>query len=141
MRLKNILLGACGVVALISLFLPWYTATIFGISASANGFAEGFTAIGVISLLVAGAVIALNAASLKKDLFDKLNIVNTVLGAGLVILGIIAMATAQANSFGLATTGFGVYILMIAGVATIVLTWLKIDNVVGESGKSSSAKK
>ena len=146
MKLKNLLLAIAGGVAAISVFLPWYVASFFGMSASANGFGEGVTILGILALLVGlgaacwNVLIMLNIIKLK--LTDKvMNIINSVIGGVMILLGIITIITVGAQTYGFAHAGFGVYLLIIAGVATIVMTWLKINKTIGNAPKDKQASK
>lgn len=141
MKLKNILLAVAGGLATIAVFLPWYVVSFFGMSASANGFGDGVTIFGILTLLVGLGAIAWNVLLMLNVIKLKLNektmsIINTVIGGVMVLLGIIAIIVVSSQSAGLAHAGFGVYMLIIAGIATIVLSWLKINKTIGNTPKA-----
>ena len=141
MKLKDILLAVAGGLAVIAVFCPWYIVSLFGLSASANGFADGITIFGILSLLVGLGLIAwkllpmLGVVKLKMA-EQKIQIIDTCFGGVMILLGIIAIIVTQTQGQGLAASGFGVYLLILAGIATIVMTWLKINKTVGKAPKA-----
>lgn len=145
MKLKNILLAAAGAVAAISVFLPWYAVSIFGINLSANGFGEGVTFLGILTILIGlGAAVwnilmMLGKINLKLTQ-QKMSIINTVIGGLMVLFGIIAIIIINSQTEGLAHPGFGIYMLIIAGIATIVMAWVKMNKTIGEAPKKAEKK-
>ena len=123
--------------------------SFFGMSASANGFGDGVTIFGILALLLGLGVIAWKLLPMfgvvKLGMEEKkIKIVDTVLGGVMVLLGIIGIAVISGQSSGLAAPGVGVYLLIVAGIATIVMAWLKIDKTVGKAlkvAKKTTAKK
>ena len=145
MKLKNILLAVAGGVSAISVFLPWYAASLFGINVSANGFGEGVTALGILALLIGIGALVWNVLTMLGKINLKLtqkktSIINTVIGGLMVLFGIIAIIIINAQTYVFAHAGFGVYLLIIAGIATIVMSWLKINKTVGEAPKKADKK-
>ena len=140
MKLKDILLSVAGGLAVIAVFCPWYVMSLFGLSASANGFVDGVTIFGILSLLVGLGLIAWKLLPMfgvikPKMAEQKIQIIDTCFGGALVLLGIIGMIVIYAQGQGLVAAGFGVYLLILSGIAAIVLTWLKIDKTVGKAPK------
>ena len=105
MGAKLALIG--GAVLVINLFLPWYSFSAFGISASANAFEEpaGFFAWGGSFLAIAGAVILLLKAFGKQQVNAgqfKTEQLAVVLGAaGFVLILIQFFDTSDYVGFGL----------------------------------------
>lgn len=138
MKLKDLLIAICGGVGFISVFLPWFAVSAFFVSITGNGFDEPVVALGVLALIVSlGSALwkllsMFGVIKLKLDQ-QKLKIIDTSLGCAMVLFGIIAIIVVNAQSEGIASPAFGVFLLIIAGVAQIVLTWLKIENTIGKA--------
>ena len=67
-------------VALISMFLPWYGASVLGFSASVNGFGSGYGWIGALLILAAGIYLVL--------LRSGTSMPSTTMGPGVIVLGL-----------------------------------------------------
>ncbi|MBQ3353301.1 hypothetical protein IJG89_03100 [Candidatus Saccharibacteria bacterium] len=144
MKLKDIIIASAGGLAAIAVLLPWYTVSLFGISASGNGFGDGVTFFGILALLCGLGAVAwkllpmFNIVNIKVD-EKKTKIIDTVIGGVLALLGIIALIIITSQSYGLASPSFGVFLLILAGIAIAVVAWLKIDKTVGKAPKAKKA--
>ncbi|MDO4747261.1 MAG: hypothetical protein Q4A70_02900 [Candidatus Saccharibacteria bacterium] len=140
MKLKDLLIAICGGVGFIAVFLPWFSVSAFGMSATGNGFDNPVVALGILSLIIGLVVAAWKLLTMfgliKINLTPKLSrIVDSALGGAMVLFGIIAIIIINTQSAGFAAPGFGVFLLIIAGIAQVILTWTKIDKTVGNAPK------
>ena len=145
MKLKTLIQAGCGLLAFISIFFPWYVASIFGFSASTNAFGE--VAIGIFALLATLAALAwfglkllisLDVLKIKLPLAKNEKIVDTCVGGFVCLMGIIAFIYCLANGSGFMHPGFGTYLYIILGAAIIVLTWVKLEQTVGKAPKKAA---
>src|SRR5262245_27692645 len=91
--------GGAG-LALIALFLPWYTASFLGTSISANGFDDG--AWGFLALLGSVALVALGVIAVRNIAIQGLKLpvwVPVAVGAVLALISIIELFRFTGNSF------------------------------------------
>lgn len=136
MKLKSLLVVISSALVAIGVFLPWYSASFMGYSASANGLTGDIAGFGVVILLLAIVMIIMSAVSIKKDLSKAVKITDTVLAAITLLVAILVTSVAQQYSFGgISGVGFGLILIIIASIATIVLPWVKIDKALGEEAK------
>ncbi len=146
MKLKTLIQAGCSLLAFIFIFLPWYVASIFGYSASTNAFGE--TAMGVFALLASLAALAwfvldiLNQlAVLKIKLPAKTKkIVDISAGALVTLMGVIGFIVTLAKGSGFVHPGVGIYFYILAGAAILVLTFIKLDQTVGQAPKKAEKK-
>lgn len=141
MKLKDILQIAFGAVGILAVFLPWYTVSYMGMSASANAFGDGVTAIGIVSILIVIGFIVWKLLTMFNVLNIKLSeqifkIIDTVLGGLMVLAGLVAIIDINNKSMGMVSPSFGIFLLMIAGAAAVVVTWIKLDKTVGKAPKA-----
>lgn len=152
MTLKKLLLTIAGALAIIGTFLPWVAVTFF-VSVKLNPFQMGEALpiiLAILALLCGTAAILLNVLKEKqiKDIvkiksLDKLPL---YVGIALTAIAVIAFIYVKASTSGVANASFGIWMIGIAGVATIVLPLLKnIDaldkTVIGQPEKSTKSEK
>lgn len=152
MKLKTLIQAGCSLLAFIFIFLPWYTYSVsflgYASSASANSFAE--TALGVLSLLAALAALTwfvleiLNQLSiLKLKIPAKTKKIVDICAGGLIALfGVIGFIIALVNGSEIIPVhpGVGIYFYILAGAAILVLTFIKLDQTVGQAPKKAEKK-
>lgn len=120
--------AGASVIALISLFLPWYGASAGGFSASVSGFSTSYGWLGSILIIAAGAYLV--AVRSQVDV-SKMPLTPAVVVAGASLLGTIIVAirwlTLPKGSFGaVGNLGFsygpriGIYLTIIVGVVQVV---------------------
>ena len=110
----NMLILIVSVVVLITVFLPWWSVSYLGFSASTNGFHSG----GILTFLAALAGIALAFLDIPNARYRVL----AVGGVGiLALLGVIIAFTAYGGS----SMGWGRIIALIASLALIVVGFLE----------------
>jgi peptidoglycan/LPS O-acetylase OafA/YrhL len=102
------------IVVLVAVFLPWWTVSAFGFSASSNGFHNG----GILTFLAALAGIALAFLEIPNARYR----VFAIGGAG--ILALLGVIIALADLGG-ASMGFGMIIALIASAALIVVGFME----------------
>lgn len=134
LSIKNIIIIVAAAIGAIATFLPWATVSFLGVSESVSG-ASGD---GWISFAIFLAIIVLTAIKFKNELPKGFKIAVTVLGVIALIIGIFEIANINGNSFGLGSAGIGVYIVIIAGIASAILPWLPIG---GKAPAKKPAKK
>ena len=140
MKLKDLLIGAGGILAIVAVLLPWYTVSAFGLKVSGNGFEEPVTAFGVLSLILGIGLVVWKAllmfGALKLKLSENVyKIIDTCVGGLMALFGIISIINVQNQSMNMASTGFGVIMLVIIGIAIAVMAWVKIDKTIGKAPK------
>ena len=153
MTLKKILLSLAGCLGILGTLLPWYKASIFGITATSNAFSMGalYIILAIIIILCSAAVILLNVMKEKqikniiKIKFD-LSKLPLFLGIAMVVAAVIAFIAIKSESQGFGGTSWGLWLIGLAGVAIIVLPFLKnikqLDKVVlGQPEKTSETEK
>ena len=74
--------------------------------------------------------------ALKLKLSENVyKIIDTCVGGLMALFGIISIINVQNQSMSMASTGFGVIMLVIIGIAIAVMAWVKIDKTVGKAPK------
>lgn len=132
------IVAVTGLVALVSLFLPWYGGSGGGFSASVSGFSAGFTGwFGGLLVVAAGVYVVMlrSGSSLPKTSF----------GPGVAVLGLSAIGTllviirwATLPRAGSAFGGFsygpriGIYLTLLAGIIQVVISF-RLFKRTGES--------
>ena len=141
MKLKTLIQACCSLLAFIMIFLPWFTASVFGYSFSENSFGEPF--VGVIVLLASLVAMAWYVVRILKDLSIlkfKLaakteKIIDIVIPSAVVLCGFIGMIVCLAQGQGIAHPGVGTWLYIILGIAMLVLCFVKLDQTVGKAPK------
>jgi len=106
-------------ILLISVFLPWWTVSAFGFSASSNGFHSG----GVLTFIMSLVGIGLSFIEIPNAKYR----VFAIGGAGiLALLGVIIAMTDLGGGAGM---GFGMIIALIASAALIVVGFLEARKI------------
>jgi hypothetical protein len=124
--IDRVVVGAA-LVALISMFLPWYGATSGAFSASVSGFGSGYGWIGALLIVASGAYLAL--------LRSGSSMPTTSVGPGVIVLGASLIGTVLVavrwlslprGSVGVANMSFysygprvGIVIALIAGIVQV----------------------
>lgn len=157
MTLKKLLLAIAGAAAVLGSFLPWVTmsASVLGItvvSVSTNAFG-GISILcvilAIIAILCGAAAILLNVLQ-EKQIKKYIKIKNLekfplFIGIAMTAVAVIAFLNIMIESSWKATVSFGVWLIAIAGVATIVLSLIKnkeLDKVVfGQPAKAEKSEK
>ncbi len=149
MTLRKLLLTIAGGVAVLGSFLPWATVTFF-VSVRANAFQMGEPLpiiLAILALLCGAALVCLNVLK-EKQIKDIVKIKNLeklplYLGIALAAIAVIAFIYVMVSGKGAASVSFGVWLIGIAGAATIILPLLKnikeLDKIV--IGKPEKAEK
>ena len=136
MTLKKLILTIAGCLGIIGVFVPWYRASLFGLSVTANAFGLDnplYVILGLIAILCSVVIILLNVLKekqIKKIIKNKAfikNLSKIMLGTGiaLVAIAIISFIAIQNESKGFGGVSFGIWLIGLAGVAVIVLPFLK----------------
>ena len=153
LTLKKLLLIISGVIGIVAAFLPWLTVSIsflgYSTSTSANAFELGgilYKISAILAVLAFVAVILLSVLDEKqiKKLVKIKDIAKTTMIIGIVMAAItvINFIAIQGESKGLGSVSWGIWLLGLASVATIVLSVLKnkeLDKVI--AGAKPAAKK
>ena len=150
MTLKKLLYIIAGGLGVLGSFLPWVAVTFF-VSVRVNAFGSGDALMIILALLalVCGvALILLNVMKEKqiKNLikFKKLDKLPLYIGVALAAIAVIAFVYIKANGSGVSNPSFGVWMIAIAGVGSIVLSCLKnvdaLDKIVIGEKTSNTAK-
>jgi len=139
MSLKKLLLAIAGGVAALGSFLPWAAVTFF-VSVRANAFQMGEPLpiiLAILALLCGVSSVLLNVLKEKqiKNIIKikKLEKMPLFIGATLVAIAVIAFIYVKASTNGVANVSFGVWMIGVAGAATIVIPFLKnkeLDKIV-----------
>lgn len=151
MTLKKLLLAIAGGVAIIGSFLPWAAVTFF-VSVRVNAFQMGEplpVILAILTILCGAVAILLNVLKDKqlKNIFKFKNAEKLPLfvGIALIAIAIIAFIYVKASTSGVANASFGVWLIGIAGIATVVLPLLKnvkeLDKVVFGKAEKPATKK
>ena len=124
MTLRKLLLAVAGGVAVLGSFLPWASVTFF-VSIRANAFQMGEPLpiiLAILALLCSAALICLNVLKEKqiKNIIKLKNLdkMPLYLGVALVAIAVIAFIYVTSNR---ANASFGIWMIGLAGVVTIVL--------------------
>lgn len=152
MTLKKLLLVISGAVGILGSFLPWYKASVsfFGYSQSTSMNAFQMSALyiilAILMILASVAVIllaALDEKQIKKMVKIKDALKTTmIVGIVMAVITLIAFIAIQSEAKGFGGVSWGIWLMILASVATIVLSALKnkeLDKVV--AGKGSETKK
>ncbi len=167
MTLKKLLLTIAGAAGIIGCFLPWYgvSASFMGasMSESKNAFGVGgwlYVVLAILTIIASAALILVSVLPEKKikSMVPKIkNLAKAPMILGIVmaasaVIAFIALLSNGKDSLGLGSYNsmisvnqgvcFGVYLIAIAGAATIVLSVLKnkeLDKVI--AGAKPAAKK
>lgn len=149
MTLKKLILAIAGGVAVLGAFLPWAAVTFF-VSVRANAFQMGEPLpiiLAILTIVCGAAAILLNVLKEKqiKNLIKIKDIEKLPLfiGIAFVVIAVIAFIYVKASTSGVANASFGIWMIGIAGVVTVVLPFLKsikeLDKVI--FGKPEKAEK
>ncbi len=118
------------VIALVSMFLPWYGGSVLGFSASVNGFGSGYGWFGSLLIVLAGGYLAMVRSGSPMP--------TMAMGPGVLVLGlsaigtllvIIRWVTLPSGGGGVAGAGFsygpriGIYLALIAGLVQAVISF------------------
>lgn len=155
MTLKKILLSIAGCLGILGTLLPWYKASIFGITATSNAFGMGgaLYVILAIVIILCSAVVILSNVMKEKQIKNIIKIKNFDLnkiplfaGIAITAAAVIAFIAIKSESQGFGGTSWGIWLIGLAGVAIIVLPFLKnvkqLDKVVfGQPEKAEKAEK
>jgi len=122
----KVLVGAA-IVALISLFLPWWGVSAGGFSASVSGFSTSYGWLGALLIVAAGVYLVLQRSEVD---LGKMPVTPAVVVLGAAALGtliiILRWLTIPSGHFGFGKDTYsygpsaGLYIALIAGVAAVV---------------------
>jgi len=134
MTLKKLLLTVAGALGVIGTFLPWWKISFLGISQSANPFQMEkaiYVILAILMMVVSVVAILLSALPEKtikgivkvKDIMKVTMIVGIVMAA-ITVVAYIAM---KGDSSGLGSSSWGIWLMAVAGVGTIVLSVIKND--------------
>ena len=117
--IKSIIAAVAGLIGMIATFLPWLSASAFGISVSAKGSdGDGWISFVCFAVVLSIAIVEM----FKKAKWTK--IVITVAAAIATIVVAIDMINGLNNGL---TVNIGIYLGLVAGIAGIVVPWLPID--------------
>lgn len=125
-----VVIGGAG-LAFISTFLPWYSASVLGFSASVSGWSTTYGWLGALVMIAAGGYLLLAKAGV--DLSSvKLKPVAVVLGLAALgtLIVIIRWSTLPSGSGGADGIGYsygpsaGIYLAIISGIAESVAAFV-----------------
>ena len=117
--IKSIIAAVAGLIGMIATFLPWLSASVFGISISAKGSdGDGWISFVCFAVVLSIAIVEM----FKKAKWTK--IVITIAAAIATI--VVAIDTINGLNNGL-TVNIGIYLGLVAGIAGIIAPWLPID--------------
>lgn len=131
MTLKKLLLAIAGGLGVLGALLPWYKVSIFGVSVNSTAFQMGalYVILAILAILCGAALIALNVLKEKQIKsfikFKSLDKLPLFVGIALAAIAVIAFIAIKVESSGLGGTSFGIWLLILAGAAAIVLPLLK----------------
>lgn len=131
MTLKKLLLTIAGAVGILGTSLPWYKASLFGISVSENAFGMGalYVILAILAIICSVAVILMSVMKEKqiKNLIKIKDFSKILLCAGIALFAIAVIAFIAINneSKGFGNVSFGIWLIGLAGVAIIVIPLLK----------------
>ena len=159
MTLKKLILAIAGGIAILGTFLPWVRVSMsfFGVSTSesANAFNVGgalYVILAILAIICGAALILLNVLKEKQIKnfvkFKGLDKIPLYIGIALAIIAVVAFIAISSqkgdtHGLGTVTVSWGVWLIGIAGIITIVLPLLKnvkeLDKVI--IGKPEKAEK
>ena len=117
--IKSIIAAVAGLIGIIATFLPWLSASVFGISISAKGSdGDGWISFVCFAVVLSIAIVEM----FKKAKWTK--IVITIAAAIATIVVAIDMINGLNNGL---TVNIGIYLGLVAGIAGIIAPWLPID--------------
>ncbi len=148
---KFILIAAA--VGVISMFLPWFSVSMLGMSQSVNGM-HGWGVLGFFCFVIAG-LVALYGNQ-KTNLDKTMWMLSMILGLVPLLIVIFTYTDASGSFMGTEFIGFGMYLSGIAAIAVIASAWLfksptdnlkdgfdtlkkSVENKLGNAGDSSQA--
>ena len=151
MTLKKLLLTIAGGVGVLGAFLPWVRVSLFGYSATSMAFQMGalYIILALLAIVCSVAAILLNVMKEKqiKNIIKikSLEKLPLFIGIALVAIAVIAFIAVMNESQGFGHASFGVWLIGIAGVCTIVLPFIKnkeLDKVIfGQAEKTEKPAK
>lgn len=153
LTLKKLLLIIAGAIGVVAAVLPWYKISVtflgYSQSTSANAFQLGgaLYVISAILAIIAFVAVILGAVLDEKQIKKLLKIkdiakTTMIIGIVMAAVTVINFIAIQSESKGLGGVTWGIYLLALASVATIVLSVLKnkeLDKVI--TGAKPAAKK
>lgn len=123
----NMILIIVSIVLFISIFLPWYSVSAFGFSASVNGFRSG----GILTFLMSLVGIALSFIVI----LPRYRALGTA-GAGIIsLLGVIIAMTDLGGGAGM---GFGMIVALILSMGLIAIGFLDLRKTVPVKTKAET---
>ena len=122
-------IAGAGVVALISVFLPWETASVGPYSISASGFNSGFGWLGALLIIVAAVYLVMLRSGSN---MPKFSYGPAVLVLGASLLGTLIIIIRWLTLTSGVGPGFGLFLTLIAGVAQALFA-LKMFRSSGEA--------
>ena len=135
--IKSLIIVIAAVLGAIATFLPWATVSFLGMSESVNGFGgEGVMGDGTITLILFIAICVLAGIKFKGGMGTGFKVTITIISAIAAVIGMVEIANINGNSFGLASVGFGVYLVIIAGIADAILPWIPMSEAASDKKKS-----
>ena len=133
--IKSLIIIIAAVLGVIVTFLPWATVSFLGVSESVNGLGgDGVMGDGIITLILFIVAGVLAGIKFQGGMGTGFKVAITIISAIAAIIGMVEIANINGNSLGLASVGFGVYLVIIAGIAGAILPWIPM-------GEKSSDKK
>jgi hypothetical protein len=119
-RLAIIIASAIGII---SVFLPWRVAIIWGVGVRQSGISIG--AYGAVALLIfAAPIVFALLGNIRARIPQLYEILSGVAGGLGVLWGIIVIVIINTELVGLTRAGFGVFLLIIAGLAVAAAAFL-----------------
>lgn len=125
MSKQRIILLITSIIGMVATFLPW--ASVLGISVSGTGAAgqpgDGWLTLGIFAVPLIISIIGERTEPLGKTKFACVvaGVINTIIG----IIKITDLNSVGGGMFGV-SIGFGLYLLIIAGVGVCVVSFLKL---------------
>ena len=133
--IKSLIIIIAAALGVIATFLPWATVSFLGMSESVNGLGgDGVMGDGIITLILFIVAGVLAGIKFKGGMGTGFKVAITIISAIAAVIGMVEIANINGNSLGLASVGFGVYLVIIAGIAGAILPWIPM-------GEKSSDKK
>jgi hypothetical protein len=129
-NLDWVIVGGAG-LAFISTFLPWYSASVLGFSASVSGWSTSYGWLGALIMIGAGVYLLMAKSGVN---LSQVKVKSSQVVIGLAALGtlivIIRWATLPSGSGGSGGIGYsygpsaGIYLAIIAGLAECVAAFM-----------------
>ena len=130
--IKNLIITIGGGIGVIATFLPWATVSILGISQSVSGTNGD----GWFTLALFAAAIVLVSIKFKEELPQGFKIAISAVCGLAALVGIFEIFNVNSNTYGMASVGFGVYLVILAGAACAAAPWLPIDGKISTKDKA-----